>query len=258
MRRESDVIQALVKLADSLVVDYDPLDLLQRVVDNCMRVLDVTAVGLLLAGQSSGQLSGQGRQLQVVAASSEQMRVLEVIQLHINRGPCLEAYARGERVVAEDLEELRRRWADFATDVAAAGFRAVAAVPLRLREHKIGALGLFSDREHAPTDVDIDVAQAFADIATIALLQQQAIDNAEAVSAHLQHALESRVIIEQAKGIIATQQRIPVSDAFTVIRDHARSRNVKLSEVTRAIVAGELTARDLRAGPVRSSSSRPR
>ena len=133
MAREADVIGALVGLADSLVADYDPLELLQQLVDDCMRLLDVSAVGLLLAGHSQhSRRGGQGGRLQVAAASSEQMRTLEVIQLHGDQGPCLEAFDSGERVVAGDPAEIERCWADFAADVSAAGFRSVAAVPLRL------------------------------------------------------------------------------------------------------------------------------
>jgi len=243
MGRESDVIQTLVRLADSLVVDYDPLDLLQHLVDDCVRVLDVAAAGLLLAGRSG--------KLQVAAASSEQMRALEVVQLHGDRGPCLEAYDRGERVVASDSQELRRRWADFAGAVDEAGFSSVVAIPLRLREHRVGALGLFSDHAHDPADAE--VAQAFADIATIALLQQRAAQDAALISDQLQRALDSRVLIEQAKGVVATQLGVTVSEAFRVIRDHARLSGAPLSKVAGDLVEGELTAQDLRRRPSRTS-----
>ena len=257
MGREADVIRALVGLADSLVADYDALELLQQLVDDCMRLLDVSAVGLLLAGHSQhGGHSGRGGQLQVAAASSERMRVLEVIQLHGDQGPCLEAFARGERVVAGDPAEIERCWAGFAADVSAAGFRSVAAVPLRLREHRIGAMGLFSDREHVPDDDDIAVAQAFADIATIAVLQQQAVQDSTLVSAQLQEALDSRVLIEQAKGVVATQLGVSVTDAFGILRDHARTRGVKLAQVAGVVVAGELTAQHLHTRPARSDSGR--
>ena len=249
---EFDLLAALVGLADSMVADYDALELLQRLVDHCVRLLDVSAAGLLLAGQDGT--------LQVAAASSEPMRALEVVQLQGDRGPCLEAYSRGERVVAGDLEELRRHWPDFAVDVAAAGFSSVAAVPLRLREHKIGVLGLFGDRERSPGDDDVDVAQAFADIATIAVLQQQAVQDAALVSTQLQQALDSRVLIEQAKGVVATQRGVTVSEAFRLLRDHARGQGSTLSQVAQAVVGGELTAHDLHERPTRrpaAPSDRP-
>ncbi|WP_380174386.1 GAF and ANTAR domain-containing protein [Kineococcus sp. DHX-1] len=259
MAREADVIGALVGLADSLVADYDPLELLQQLVDDCMRLLDVSAVGLLLAGHSHySRRGGQGGRLQVAAASSEQMRTLEVIQLHGDQGPCLEAFDSGERVVAGDPAEIERCWADFAADVSAAGFRSVAAVPLRLREQRIGALGLFSDRDHVPEGDDIAVAQAFADIATITILHQQAVHDSAQVSAQLQRALDSRVLIEQAKGVIATQLGVSITDAFSILRDHARTRGAKLTQVAGAVVAGELTAQHLHTRPARSDSRRSR
>jgi GAF domain-containing protein len=237
MGRESDVIQALVGLADSLVLEVDPPELLQLLVDDCVRLLDVTAAGLLLAGED-------GR-LQVAAASSERMRALEVVQVSGDQGPCLEAYSRGERVVAGDPAGIEDGWADFAADVSAAGFRSVVAVPMRLRSRRIGALGLFSEREGMPTPADVDVAQAFADIATIAVLQQQAVHDAGRVSAQLQHALDSRVLVEQAKGVVATQTGSTVAEAFRVLRDHARARGLTLSDVAQDVVAGRLTADDL-------------
>ncbi|GAB3471766.1 GAF and ANTAR domain-containing protein [Kineococcus endophyticus] len=259
MAREADVIGALVGLADSLVADYDPLELLQQLVDDCMRLLDVSAVGLLLAGHSHySRRGGQGGRLQVAAASSEQIRTLEVIQLHGDQGPCLEAFDSGERVVAGDPAEIERCWADFAADVSAAGFRSVAAVPLRLREQRIGALGLFSDRDHVPEGDDIAVAQAFADIATITILHQQAVHDSAQVTAQLQRALDSRVLIEQAKGVIATQLGVSITDAFSILRDHARTRGAKLTQVAGAVVAGELNAQHLHTRPARSDSRRSR
>jgi GAF domain-containing protein len=234
----SDVVRALVGLADTLVADYDVYDLLQRLVDEGTRLLDVSAAGLLLAGED-------GR-LRVAAASSEKVRVLELIQLQVDRGPCLEAFARGEAVVAGDPLELRRRWSEFATDVAAAGFLSVAAVPLRLRGRTLGVMGMFSDREHAPGPDDVELAQGLADMATIALLHQRQVEDSRAVTTQLQRALESRVLIEQAKGVVASQSGIDVGDAFAVIRDHARASHVPLRQVAQDLVDGRSTAADLR------------
>ena len=232
------VIRTLVGLADSLVADYEPSELLQRLVDECTRLLDVDAAGLLLVGRDGA--------LQVAAASSEQVRALELLQLRGDDGPCLEAYSLGERVVAGEPAELQVRWSGFAADMGTAGLRSVAAVPLRLREHKIGALGLFSEREHVPSAEDVDIAQAFADIATIAVLQQQAVHDSRTVSAQLQQALDSRVVIEQAKGVVAAQLGLDMAQAFTLIRDHARTRHLSLKHVAAGITTGDLTARDLR------------
>ncbi|WP_432523649.1 GAF and ANTAR domain-containing protein [Kineococcus sp. SYSU DK006] len=230
------VIRTLVTLADSLVADYEPYELLQRLVDECTRLLDVDAAGLLLARGDGG--------LRVAAASSE--RVLELLQVRGDEGPCLEAYSRGERVVAGEPAELEVRWVGFAADMSAAGLRSAAAVPLRLREHRLGALGLFSEREHLPTAEDVDIAQAFADIATIAVLQQRAVHDSRTVSAQLQQALDSRVVIEQAKGVVAAQLDLDMAQAFTLLRDHARTRQLSLRHVAAAVTTGDLSAQDLR------------
>nr|WP_240897616.1 GAF and ANTAR domain-containing protein [Kineococcus vitellinus] len=231
-------MRALVDLADSLVADYEPSELLQRLVDECTRLLDVDAAGLLLAGRDGT--------LQVAAASSERVRALELLQVRGDDGPCLQAYSLAERVVAGELAEVQARWSGFAADMAAAGLRSVAAVPLRLREHRLGALGLFSGREHVPSGEDVDVAQAFADIATIAVLQQQAVHDSRTVSAQLQQALDSRIVIEQAKGVVAAQLGLDMAQAFTLIRDHARTQHLSLKHVATGLTTGELTARDLR------------
>lgn len=234
---QSQVVRALIGLADTPVENYDVYDLLQRLVDECTRLLDITAAGLLLAGQ--------GGTLQVAAASSERMRDLEVLQLQVDRGPCLEAYSSGEAVIAGDPGELARRWSDFAADVASAGFVSVAAVPLRLRGRTLGVMGMFSEHVNLPGPEDLETAQGLADMATIALLHHRTVDDSHALSAQLQQALDSRVLIEQAKGVVASQLGIGVSDAFTVIRDHARAGQLSLRHVAQALVEGRTVAGDL-------------
>jgi GAF domain-containing protein len=245
----ADAVRALVGLADTLVADYDVYDLLQRLVDDCTRLLDVSAAGLLLAGQD-------GR-LQVAAASSAKVRVLELIQVQVDRGPCLEAYALGEAVVAGTPHELRRRWSEFATDVAAAGFRSVVAVPLRLRGRTLGVMGMFSEREHVPGADDIELAQGLADIATIALLHQREVEDSRAVTAQLQLALDSRVLIEQAKGVVASQRGVDVGEAFALIREHARANHLPLRQVAQELVDGRSSAEGLRSRSSRPERSNP-
>lgn len=235
---QSEVVGALLGLADTLVANFDVYDMLQRLVDECTRLLDVPAAGLLLAGKDGG--------LQVAAASSGKIRVLELIQLQVDRGPCLEAYSLGERVVAANPAQLRLRWHEFAEDVVAAGFCSVAAVPLRLRGNTLGVMGMFSHREHVPVEADVDVAQALADMATIALLQQRAVEDSHTLADQLQSALDSRVLIEQAKGVVASQLAIDVGDAFVAIREHARTNQLPLRQVAQDLVEGRASARDLR------------
>ncbi|WP_432546957.1 GAF and ANTAR domain-containing protein [Kineococcus sp. SYSU DK004] len=235
------VAHAFVDLADSLAAGYDAYDLLQRLVEHCARLLDVSAVGLLLA-------DAQGR-LQVAASSSEEVHLLELFQLQTGGGPCVESCATGAVVRAGTDEEQRRRWPAFAGAMHAHGFHGVAALPLRLREQSLGTLGLFTERPHAPGDADVAVAQGLADVTSIALLQARAVGDAQRVTRQLQTALDSRVLVEQAKGIVATQRGTGVREAFALLRTHARNHHVPLSALAGDVVAGRLHGRELRTTP---------
>ncbi len=229
--REALLSATFVELADTLVDEFDIIDLLTVLSDRCVELLDAGAAGILLADAEGV--------LHVMAASSEQAHLLELFQLQNREGPCLECYLSGQAVVNEDLAT-SPRWPRFRTEALAAGFRSVQAVPLRLRELTIGALNVFVDDRSTLSPADLVVAQALADAATIAILHDQAARQARVVTAQLQRALTSRVVIEQAKGILAERAKIDMNEAFTRLRHYARDHNLGLGALANELVQDTL------------------
>lgn len=232
--RETQLVRTMVALADTLVDDFDIVDLTATLADRCVEILDVSAAGILLAAPDQG--------LRVMASSSASAHALELLEAQNREGPCVDCLRLGEAVVNADLAEARARWPRFAPAALEAGFRSAHAVPMRLRGTTIGALNLFRDDEGRLDEPDVVAAQALADITTLALLQHRGAIEAQALNDQLTHALDSRVTIEQAKGIIAEQAHVPLDDAFTVLRAHARRNSRKLVAVAEAVVAGDLDA----------------
>ena len=230
MQREALFARTLVELADSLVADFDVVDLLCLLAERCVEVLDVGAAGLMLA-------SPQG-DLRVIASSSEAMRVLELFELQAQEGPCLDCYRTGEPVVNDDLAAADGRWPRFAPEALAAGFTAANAVPMRLRGSVIGALNLFHVGPVGVTAVDMQSAQALADVATIGILQHRAAVEAQVLNEQLNQALSSRVVIEQAKGMISERLSVDMDKAFRILRQHARAHNLRLADLARQITEG--------------------
>jgi transcriptional regulator with GAF, ATPase, and Fis domain len=228
--REHDLARTFVALADTLVADYDVVDLLDRLVGACVALLGVTAAGLLLDDQKG--------HLALIASSSEGTRLLEIFQLQKNEGPCLDCARTGTAVTSADLELDRDRWPVFVPEALAAGFRSVTALPLRLRDQTLGGLNMFSDTATLLASDDRDVAQALADVATIGVLQQRSAHRTTVLAEQLQHALNSRIVIEQAKGVLAERDHVPMEDAFATLRKHARDHNLKLSDVAFNVVRG--------------------
>ena len=226
--REHALARTFVALADTLVADYDVVELLDQLVEACVSLLGATAAGLLLDDQKGN--------LALVASSSEETRLLEIFQLQNNEGPCLDCVRTGTAVTSADLDSDRARWPIFVPEALAAGFRSVAAIPLRLREDTIGGLNLFSDATTLLADDDRDLAQALADVATIGILQQRSVHRTSVLAEQLQHALNSRIVIEQAKGVLAERDGIAMELAFATLRKHARDHNLKLGDVAFAVV----------------------
>jgi transcriptional regulator with GAF, ATPase, and Fis domain len=220
-----------VELTDTMVADFDVIDFLQVLTDRSVRLLEVAAAGLLLADPRG--------ELRVVAASSEAARLLELFQLQNDQGPCLDCFRSGQPVSAADLTAEARRWPRFAPAARQAGFAAVQALPMRLREQVIGALNLFRTTPGAFDPAAIRIGQALADVATISLLQERSLRHSDALNEQLQTALNSRVVIEQAKGKLAERLGLDMNDAFSVLREHARNRNLRLSELAQAFVDGK-------------------
>jgi len=226
---EVELADVFVEMADTLVDDFDVIEFLHVLTERCVQLLGVSAAGLLLT---------DGRDtLQVVAASSERTRLLELFQLQTDQGPCVECFRTGQPVSVADLPSAGR-WPRFTAAAAEVGFTAVHAVPMRLRTEVIGALNFF-DTSPGPLGAGkLRIGQALADVATIGLLQQRAIHRRDVLTEQLQTALNSRVLIEQAKGVLAERLHVDVADAFTLLRNGARSHNRRLSELAQAIIDG--------------------
>jgi transcriptional regulator with GAF, ATPase, and Fis domain len=235
--REQRVAEAFVELADTLVDDYDVLDFLHGLAEHCVDLLDVDDAGLVVA-DSTGIL-------RVAASSSEQVRVLELFELQNEEGPCLECFRTGTAVTADDLDDPGGHQARFAQVARAAGFRSVVALPLRLRDQTIGALNMFRVRPGPLTPAHCALGQALADVATIGILQERGARRQEQLARQLQAALSSRIVIEQAKGVLAERRGVHVDEAFRVIRQYARSKGERLSEVASRVVTRELDPADL-------------
>jgi transcriptional regulator with GAF, ATPase, and Fis domain len=218
-----------VEVADTLVDDFDLLDFLHMLTVRTAGLVGATAVGLLLADQRG--------HLRFMAASNERARLLEIFQVQVSEGPCFDAYRTAEPVINADLEQAARRWPEFTPQAIAAGFRSVHAFPMRVRREVIGALNVFSNTAGELDNADVQIVQALTDVAAIALLQERAVRRGEMLSEQLQGALNSRIVIEQAKGAIAQRHGISIDSAFTALRGYARRRNRKLTEVAQELLA---------------------
>ena len=246
MSREALLARTFVELADTLVADFDVVELLVLLTDGCVDVLDVGAAGLMLAAPEGD--------LRVMASSSEAMRVLELFELQSQEGPCLDCYRTGQPVVNQDLATVNGRWPRFAAEALAAGFHSVHALPMRLRGTVIGALNLFHIEPGEMRQADVVAAQAMADVATIGVLQHRAALEAQVLNEQLNHALNSRIVIEQAKGIIAEREGLNMEQAFSALRNHARYHNLRLVDVAGDVIDGTLAASALDRPPPAKTS----
>jgi len=219
-----------VELTDTMVADFDVIDFLHVLTDRSVQLLDVSAAGLLLADPRG--------ELRVVAASSEAARLLELFQLQNDQGPCLDCFRGGQPVTVADLNAEAQRWPRFTAAARQAGFAAVQALPMRLREQVIGALNLFRATPGAFDPANVRVGQALADVATISLLHERSMRRSDTLNEQLQAALNSRVIIEQAKGKLAERLGIDTTEAFSILRSCARNRNRRLADLAKAFIDG--------------------
>ncbi|MCX4977818.1 GAF and ANTAR domain-containing protein [Streptomyces sp. NBC_00620] len=220
--------KTFVELADNLVADFDLIDFLRLLTDRCVGLLGASAAGVLLADRDG--------ELRVVAASDEQVRLLELFQLQNDEGPCLDCFRTGAPVAVADLGAATIRWPHFAVQARRGGFGAVQALPMRLRDEVVGALNLFRATPGPFDPAATPLAQALADVATISLLQQRSAHRSTVLNEQLQTALNSRVLIEQAKGKLAERQNIDMERAFSALRGYARAHNRRLSDVARAFI----------------------
>jgi GAF domain-containing protein len=237
MSGESLLMATLVELADKLVDDYDVIDVLTVLSHRGVEVLKVDAVGVMLAS-SVGEL-------QCIASSSESMRTLELFQIHANEGPCVDCIRNGLSITNLALSETIDRWPMFAPQALAQGFSAVHCLPMRLRGRTIGALNLFSTHLGPFTDDDVLVARGLADVATIAILQHQSTVDASTSNTQVSNAINSRVIIEQAVGMIRQATSDSKDDSFDRLRAHAGNHHEGLTVIARRIVGKSMNPNDL-------------
>jgi len=248
MAREAQVSRTFVQLVDSLVEGFDVIDLLTVLTDGCVELLDAGAAGILLADANG--------QLRVMAASDERASLLELFQLQNDHGPCLDCVRTGKPVLQQDLAS-DDRWPRFSAESVKAGFLSVCAVPMRLREDVLGALNLFLHQPGGVTDADLSLAQAMADVASIAMVQDEVIRRSEVRAGQLQHALNSRVAIEQAKGMLSERRQLGMDEAFERLRSAARRTNRTLTSLAEDLVSGRLQLDDIAAWlPPRGSEER--
>jgi GAF domain-containing protein len=234
MARESLLISTLVELADNLVDNFDVIDVLTVLSDRCVDAIDVDATGVLLASP--------GGDLQFIASSSESIRTLELLQIQSDEGPCVDCYRSGIAIVNHALADSVVLWPRFTPMALAHGFRSVHCLPMRLRGRTIGTLNLFRTEQGQLSEDDVIVAQGLADVATIAIIQHQSALDARTINDQLSNALNSRVIIEQAKGKVSQATGCGIDAAFDRLRTHARNHRARLTDVAEAVVTGALDA----------------
>ena len=239
--REARLNAAFVAVADTLTEDYDVVDLLHTLVEECTEILDAQAGGLMLADQDG--------ELQLIASTSESAELVEVMQLDAGAGPCVDCFATGEAISVGDIASSGDAWPAFRAAALAQGFVSVHATPLRLRGEVIGTMNLFGTSIGALTRRDADVAQALADVATIGILNERLNRQSHVVAEQLQRALDTRILVEQAKGVLSQAGGLDVDEAFRTLRSYARDHNLVLRTVAEGVVNRRidvLAARDER------------
>lgn len=217
-----------VEVADTLVADFDLIEFLHLVARHAADISGGAAAGLVLSDHVGN--------LHHVGASSEDARTLELYQVQNAEGPCLDAFRYRRPVVVLDLAEEVERWPMFAPHAIAAGMSSVFAFPMRLRDRVIGALNVFQTERQEIREAEVRLLQALADVATISLIQERAVSRAEVLTEQLQVALNSRIVIEQAKGAVARTFSVSVDEAFEMLRGHARTSRRRLTDVAHEVV----------------------
>ena len=230
--RDARLLQTFALLADTLVDDYDIVDLLQTLVESCHDLLATSAAGILLADASG--------ELELVASTSEGTRLVETMQLSAQAGPCIESFRTGTSISVPSIADVVPEWAAFRDSALDQGFHSAQSIPLRLRDTTIGALNLLRDEPGTPPEDDMVAARAFADVATIGILHERFLRESEVLTQQLQSALNSRVVIEQAKGVVSFTYSVPIDESFELIRRYARSHGMTVSDVATRLVRREL------------------
>ena len=243
MPREQQLLKAFIEFADTIVDQYDVVEFLHRLAMRCVELVDASEAGIMLADRDGT--------LHYVASSSERMRLIELFELQHDEGPCLDAYRDGVAVHTSLNDDASTRWPRFAPHAREVGIESVSALPMRLRNEVIGALNILSTTSTALSAADQEVTQALADIATIGILQERALNDAKVVTSQLEGALESRIVIEQAKGIVAERNHVGIDTAFELLRGYARTHGHLLRQTAQDVIDGTLDP-DALTDPTRS------
>lgn len=250
MGRDQQLSDAFVGLADTLGEDFDVVDLFERLAARCVSFSSAAAVGVVLS-------DGRGR-LRNVAASQERAAFMELLQLQTGDGPCLECYRAGTVVRVPRVATQLERWPQLVPALIDAGFPAVIALPLRLRESVIGAVNLFYPREDPEVADDLFVAQALADVAALAMLNSPSHRTGpEDILARLQATITNKVAIEQAKGFLAESGGVSIEEAGLALRRYAHAQGLRATDAARAVIHRELQA-DVVLGTAGARTERPR
>ncbi|MDM4763423.1 GAF and ANTAR domain-containing protein [Galbitalea sp. SE-J8] len=231
--REGLLVETFVSLADSLVAGYGVVDLLQALVERSVELFDATAAGIVLFNAA--------HRLEVIASTSERSQFVDLMQLRADEGPCYLAATTGAPVSVGDLDAVAEAWPAFADAARRASFVSVHSFPLRLRDATLGSLNLFRDRPGGLNEPDAVAAQALADVATIGIIHERTLREMDRTREQLQRALDSRIVIEQAKGYLAHTAGIGLDEAFARIRQHARSTRTRIGEVATAVLEARLS-----------------
>lgn len=242
LTREARLNSAFVRLADTLVEDYDVIDLLHTLMEECIGIMDTQAGGLLLADRTGI--------LELVASTSESADIVEVMQLAAGAGPRIESFTAGTTINIADVADTAARWPDFSAAALVQGFHSVHTTPLRLRGDIIGTLNLFGTQVGALSPEDSSAVRALADVATIGILQARLLQEKTLLAEQLQRALDTRILIEQAKGVLSEVGDVDMGAAFDAMRAYARDNNLPLHAVAEGVVD-----RSLHIPPVRRASA---
>lgn len=218
-----------VAAADTLVGGFDLVDFLHGVATGAAKITGSSAIGLLLAERDGG--------LRVIAASSEDPELLGLFSIQRAEGPCLDAHRAGAELPDIDLRATHDPWPDFTSQATALGFTGTHCFPLRLRGKTVGAMHAFQDDGHHLSADERRSGRALADLAAISLVQERATRRPGELTEQVLFALNSRIVIEQAKGTVALNLDVGVAEAFELLRVRAAQHRMPLTELARAVVA---------------------
>lgn len=235
--REMRISAAFVSVADTLTTEYDEVDLLHTLVTDCVDILDMTSGGLMLTDRSG--------ELHLITTTSAGAKFVEIMALNASEGPCIDCFTTGTAVSVGDIRDEQDQWPAFVAAAVEQDYRSVLATPMKLRGTVIGTMNLFGSRVGEVSARDAALAQALADVATIAILQERVITEKQVLEEHLHRALDSRIVIEQAKGFLASSLSLSMDEAFALLRKYARDRNLTIRSVSEGVSDGSLTVQDL-------------